>query len=138
MRPIALALGTNTDVRFKRGNEGCGEVMRRAERLVVGVTVIGELLAGFACGEREARNREELQQFLDGRRVETPAVGIATADACALIDRNLRRRGRPIPSNDLWIAASCLEHGAVLFSFDAHFEQVDGLRVIRQWADALP
>jgi tRNA(fMet)-specific endonuclease VapC len=46
--------------------------------------------------------------------------------------------GRPIPANDLWIAASCLEHGAVLFSFDAHFEQVDGLRVIRQWADALP
>ena len=65
MRPIAL--GTKTHVGFKRGDQGCGEVMRRAERLLLGVTVIGKLLAGFACGEREARNREELQQFLDGR-----------------------------------------------------------------------
>lgn len=63
---------------------------------------------------------------------------MATADAYGLIHRNLRLRGRPIPANDLWIAASCLEHGAALFSFDAHFEQVDGLRLIRQWANALP
>lgn len=136
MRPIAL--DTNTYVGFKRGDERCVEVMRRAERLLLGVTVIAELLAGFACGDREGRNREELRQFLDGRRVETPAVGMATADAYGLIYRNLKRRGRPIPANDLWIAASCLEHGAALFSFDAHFEQVDGLRLIRRWADALP
>ena len=63
---------------------------------------------------------------------------MATADAYALIYRSLRRQGRPIPTNDLWIAASCLEHGAVLFSLDAHFDQVDGLRRIRCWAEALP
>jgi tRNA(fMet)-specific endonuclease VapC len=136
VRPIAL--DTNTYVGYKRGDKRCVEVIRRAERLLLGVTVLGELLAGFACGEREAKNRLELRQFLDNRRVETPPVGMATADAYGLIYRNLRLRGRPIPANDLWIAASCLEHGAVLFSFDAHFEQVDGLRVIRQWADALP
>ncbi len=53
-------------------------------------------------------------------------------------NRNLKRQGLPIPTNDLWIAASCMEHGAVLFSFDAHFERVGGLRLIRQWAEALP
>lgn len=136
MRPIAL--DTNTYVGFKRGDETCLEVIRQAEHLLLGTTVLGELLAGFACGEREARNREELRQFLDCRRVETPAVGMATADAYALLYRTLRRKGRPIPTNDLWIAASCLEHGAVLFSLDAHFDQVDGLRRIRFWAEALP
>lgn len=136
MRPIAL--DTNTYVGYKRGEERCVEVIHRAERLLLGVTVLGELLAGFSCGEREAKNRQELRQFVDKPRVNTPTMGMATADAYALIYRNLRRQGRPIPANDLWIAASCMGHGAILFSFDAHFEQVDGLRLIRQWTEALP
>jgi predicted nucleic acid-binding protein len=45
---------------------------------------------------------------------------------------------QPIPTNDLWIAASCVECGAVLFSLDAHFDQVAGLRRITRWAEALP
>lgn len=136
MRPISL--DTNTYVGFKRGDEACLEVIRQAEHLLLSTTVLGELLAGFACGEREARNREELRQFLDCRQVVVTAVGMATADAYALLYRTLRNKGRPIPTNDLWIAASCLEHGAVLFSLDSHFDQVDGLRRIRCWAEALP
>ena len=73
MRPIAL--DTNTYVGFKRGDERCLEVIRNAEHLLLAATVLGELPAGFACGEREARNREELKQFLDCRRVDIPAVG---------------------------------------------------------------
>jgi tRNA(fMet)-specific endonuclease VapC len=136
MRPIAL--DTNTYVGFKRGDTDCIEVVRRAGRLLLGVTVIGELLAGFACGDRERRNREELSLFLASPRVESSPVSTDTADACALLYRDLKRKGRPIPTNDLWIAASCLELGAILFSFDAHFLQVGGLRVIRSWQEALP
>jgi predicted nucleic acid-binding protein len=54
-----------------------------------------------------------------------------------LIYRSLRQQGAAIPSNDLWIAASCLEHGALLFSLDAHFERVPGLRLVRSWAEVL-
>ncbi|MFM7312716.1 MAG: hypothetical protein ACKO0M_06040 [Cyanobium sp.] len=63
---------------------------------------------------------------------------LATADAWALACRDLRRKGRPIASQDLWIVASCQEHGALLFSLHEHLDQVDGLRVIRCWAEALP
>jgi predicted nucleic acid-binding protein len=63
---------------------------------------------------------------------------MATADAYALIYRSLRKQGRPIPTNDLRIGASCLENGSVLFSLDAHFDRVDGLRPIRCWAEVLP
>ncbi len=121
-----------------RGDADCIEVVRRAGRLLLGVTVIGELLAGFACGERERRNREELSLFLASPRIESPPVSTETADAYAHLCRDLKRKGRPIPTNDLWIAASCLELGAILFGFDAHFLQVDGLRVIRSWPEALP
>ena len=136
MRPIAL--DTNAYVGFKRGESTCVEVIQRADQLLISSTVVGELLAGFACGSQEARNREELSRFLDASRVELCPVSLATADAYALIYRDLRRKGRPIPTNDIWIAASALERGALLLSYERHLEQVDGLRVIRSWAEALP
>jgi predicted nucleic acid-binding protein len=133
MRPIAL--DTNTYVGFKRGEAASVEVIRQAKRLLISSTVLGELLAGFACGDREARNREELRRFLAVDTVEVTPIGLQTADTYGLLYRSLRQQGTAIPSNDLWIAASCLEHGAVLFSLDVHFERVPGLRLVRCWAE---
>jgi tRNA(fMet)-specific endonuclease VapC len=136
MRPIAL--DTNTYVGFKRGDPTCAEVILQSKRLLISTTVLAELLAGFTCGDREARNREELRRFLAVDSVQVIPLGLETADSYALLYRNLRQQGTPIPSNDLWIAASCLEHGVPLFSFDAHFERVPGLRLVRSWAEVLP
>jgi len=47
----------------------------------------------------------------------------------ARVYRALRRKARPIPANDIWIAASVMEHGLVVLSFDRHFEEIDGLAV---------
>jgi predicted nucleic acid-binding protein len=136
MRPIAL--DTNTYAGFKRGDAICVELVQRADQLLLSSTVAAELLAGFACGSQEARNREELSRFLASPRVALCDSSLTTADHYALIYRNLRRSGKPIPTNDIWIAASCLERGALLFTFDHHFEQIAGLRVIRSWAEAMP
>jgi predicted nucleic acid-binding protein len=62
----------------------------------------------------------------------------ATADLYALVYAALRRKGQPIPSNDLWIAASCLEHGAALLTLDAHFQAIDGLRAGQCLEDFIP
>lgn len=96
------------------------------------------MLAGLACGNQETRNREELRRFLALPAVAITPVGLHTADAYAVIYRSLRLQGRPIPTNDLWIAASCLEHGAHLFSMDGHFEAMPGVRWIREWVEVLP
>lgn len=100
--------------------------------------MLGELLAGFAAGTREALNRAELARFLESPRVSILNLTAGTADSYALVYAGLRRKGQPIPTNDLWIAASALEHGTALLSLDAHFAQVDGLRLGRQLADFLP
>lgn len=131
-------LDTNAYVAFKRGEEETLAILRRAERLLLPAVVLGELLAGFAAGDKEAANREELARFLESPRVDGVAVTDATADHYALVFAGLRRKGRPIPSNDLWIAASALEHGAALLTQDAHFAEVEGLRVGRRLADFLP
>jgi tRNA(fMet)-specific endonuclease VapC len=136
MRP--LAIDTNAYVAFKRGDEAVVEVLRHARDILLPVTVLAELLSGFALGSREARNRTELAEFIESPRVRVVGSTEATADAYALIYSGLRKKGRPIPSNDLWIAASALEHGAALLTLDAHFKEIAGLRTGSQLADFVP
>jgi len=110
MRPIVL--DTNAYVAFKRGEPDILAILRAAERIRLPTVVLGELLAGFAAGKRESANREELARFLQSHRVATLPVGDTTADHYALVFARLRAKGRPIPGNDLWIAACTLEAGA--------------------------
>ena len=134
----AIAIDTNTYVGFKRGQQVCLEVFQRADRLLISSTVLGELLAGFACGNKERQNRAELDRFLTSERVEIRPAVTATAEAYARIFHQLRTQGSPIPSNDIWIAASSLEEGAALFTFDAHFQKVSGLVMGQSWDDLSP
>ncbi len=126
MRPIAI--DTTAYTAFKRGDAAILSVLQHAPKLLLSATVLGELLAGFAAGTREQINRHELTQFLSSPRLTLLPSTAATADLYALIYAALRRKGQPVPSNDLWIAASCLEHGAALLTYDAHFRAIDGLR----------
>ena len=132
-----IVMDTNAYVAFKRGDEKIVEVIQRCPDLLLCATVLGELLAGFAAGTCEARNREELGLFMRSPRVRTVVCGETTADNYALVFAALRRKGRPIPTNDLWIAASALEHGAGLLTLDIHFAEIDGLRRGQQLADFL-
>lgn len=136
MRPILI--DTNAYTAFMLGDAAVIEVIAHADRIYVNSIVLGELLGGFAPGTREARNRGELARFLDSPRVEFVPVTAQTADSYALVYSGLRRKGHPIPTNDLWIAASALEHGAALLTRDAHFVQIEGLRCGRQLDDFLP
>ena len=136
MRPILI--DTNAYTAFMLGDAAVVEVIAHAERIFLNSVVLGELLGGFAAGTREAKNRGELARFLESPRVEVMAVTAQTADSYALVYSGLRRKGQPIPTNDLWIAASALEHGAALLTRDAHFGQIDGLRCGQQLEDFLP
>ena len=85
------------------------------------VIVLGELWAGFEVGSRRGINRDELDEFLNSPRVTVAPIVNATAERYARIYTYLRKNGRQIPTNDLWIAASAMEHSAVLLTADSHF-----------------
>lgn len=136
MRPIAL--DTNAYAAFKRGDEQIVAVIQHAPSIIVCVTVLGELLGGFAAGQRESANRSELSLFINTPRVKVVSSTAATADLYALVYAALRRKGQPIPTNDLWIATSSLEHGAALLTLDAHFKNIDGLRAGARLEDFIP
>lgn len=133
-----IALDTNAYTAFKRGDEQIISVLQHAPVIIVCVTVLGELLGGFAAGQRESKNRSELTQFLNTPRVKVVPGTTATADLYALVYAALRRKGQPIPPNDLWIAASSLEHGAALLTLDAHFKNIDGLSTGTRLDDFIP
>jgi predicted nucleic acid-binding protein len=122
-----IMIDTNFYVAFKRKQQLAADLLRQAEYIAVNTVVLGELLAGFRCGSREAENRRELDQFLDSPRVEILDIDEDTAEFYAAVFRALKEKGRPIPSNDLWIAASTLRHGLGLATLDEHFRNIDGL-----------
>ena len=99
---------------------------------------MGELLNGFAAGQRQGANRGELTKFLSVPRVKVVASRAATADLYALVYAALRRKDKPIPTNDLWIEASSMEHGAALLTLDTHFQHIDGLRTGAQLGEFIP
>jgi tRNA(fMet)-specific endonuclease VapC len=113
------------------------DVVRMADEIGLSSVVLGELLAGFAVGSREAQNRRELATFLDSPRVDVLPVTTDTATFYATVFALLRRKGRPIPTNDLWIAATALEHGLSLVTSDVHFREIEGLRLITRPEDLL-
>lgn len=125
MRPILI--DTNAYTAFKKGDDTIIEIMQAAETLAISPIVLGELLSGFETGSKTRKNREELHQFLQSSRIKMLTITLDTAHFYSQIYAFLKKRGRPIPTNDLWIAAQSLEHGCVICTFDAHFKEIDTL-----------
>ena len=135
---MRILLDTNAYVAFKGGDPATLEIIQLAEQVSLSTIVLGELLAGFALGSREPENREGLSAFLDSPRVSIISVTAETASFYAALFKQLRAKGRPIPTNDLWLAASALQHGSPLVTQDAHFDGIEGLLVVRRPEDLLP
>jgi tRNA(fMet)-specific endonuclease VapC len=124
---VKVLLDTNAYTALFRGHEGVAARVRRAEQVLVSVIVAGELLFGFRNGSRYEANRTQLEDFITSPYVALLPVSLVTSDRFGRIAASLRRKGRPLPTNDIWIAAHAMESGAELVSFDRHFEQVDGI-----------
>jgi predicted nucleic acid-binding protein len=128
---MKVVLDTNVYSALMKGHMGVAERVRQAERVFFSAIVVGELLFGFRAGTRYERNLAELESFLSHPLVEFLQVSKITADRFGRIASSLRKKGKPIPTNDIWIAAHAMEYGADMMSFDEHFEAIDGLALVR-------
>ena len=122
-----ILIDTNVYVAFKSGNAEVLNTFRRVDYIGISAIVLGELLGGFRTGNKEKQNLKELDEFLSAPRVGTIPVDETTSEFYAEIYRVLRQKGTPIPTNDLWIAATAMQHGLALYSMDAHFYRIEGL-----------
>lgn len=93
--------------------------------LFLSVITIGELLRGAYGSVRMQANLDRVRGLAQAHAI-VPCT-VATAEKYALVKQRLRARGRPLPDNDVWIAATAQQHGLTLITRDRHFEEVEDL-----------
>ena len=123
-----ILLDTNSYTAFLTGDERVLNALTEAETAFLSAIVIGELYAGFCGGNRLKENKSLLARFLQKSNVRVLDVTAETGEVFGQIKNELQKAGTPIPLNDVWLAAQAMETGSVIVSFDAHFDQVSGLR----------
>jgi tRNA(fMet)-specific endonuclease VapC len=134
---MRLLLDSNAYTEFKKGKPEAIEILEHASYIGLDSIVVGELLAGFLGGTRREQNHREFEKFCSSSRVHRFGVDDRTAEYYAKVFVDLKRQGKPIPTNDVWIAASALQHALSLFTYDGHFQYVTGLVVGRKLDDFL-
>jgi len=123
-----LALDTNAVIAYREGISDVCKLVDDADVIILPVTVIGELLYGALNSTKIKNNEKFVHQFAGYSLVMQIDESVAARYARVRLD--LKRRGNPIPENDIWIAAVCLVLEVPLISRDDHFKLVPGLNVI--------
>lgn len=120
----AYCLDTSAYSQFQRGDEQVASLLDEAERVGVPTVTLGELRAGFRVGAHRQRNEAQLKEFLANPVVEVLGLDADASHRYAEIVADLRRAGTPIPTNDIWIAATAARHGTSVLTYDDHFERI--------------
>ena len=119
-----LCLDTSAYSNFQRGHRQTVDCIDQADWIGMPTVVRGELWAGFLLGNQADRNAQALALFLDHAAVETLDVDGNVARIYGEIFAELRTKGTPLPTNDIWIAATAIHAGATVLTFDAHFREI--------------
>ena len=90
----------------------------------------GELYYGAFKSARTENNIARIDEFAADNTVLL--CDTATAQQYGFIKNQLRANGKPIPENDIWIAAIAKQYQLRLVTRDNHFQHIDEL-AIEQW-----
>jgi predicted nucleic acid-binding protein len=123
-----IIIDTNIYSEFKRNNREIVEILQSAEYIGISTTVLGEIYSGFGLGRKQKQNCDELELFLKSPRVHFLSLDEITAETYAIVFKQLKSKGKPIPTNDIWIAAKAIQHGLSLLTLDKHFDNIARLR----------
>ena len=117
-------LDTSSYSHFQRGDDRVIEILDGAAWLGMPAVTLGELRTGFLLGRRRDENEADLREFLGNPVVQELPVDGEVSRHYAEIVVDLRRAGTPIPTNDLWIAATAARFGAIVLTYDGHFRMI--------------
>lgn len=124
-----IALDTDVAIMFLNGNEAIDAFLAKHSEVFLPVIVAGELIFGALNSKHAELNLARHKKLIQKARVL--AITETTADIYAGTRLFLKKKGKPIPENDLWIASLCIEHKIPLLSNDSHFEDIEHLKVVR-------
>ena len=130
MNGNSVALDTNQAIAVLNGTADAREWVQSFEHVYLPVPVVGELRFGAMNSKRVQDNLERVGQIIT--RCTILNVDLETTEAYARTRLQLKVNGTPIPENDVWIAAVCLQHKIRLATSDEHFSSVEGLEIIKK------
>ena len=121
---------TDIVITFLNGDKNVEARLNSAETVYLSVIVLGELLYGAKNSKNVDENIQKIKQFMDQCVLlfVNELISIHYSD----VKLALKRKGRPIPENDIWIGATAIHHGLTLSSRDDHFSFIDGL-ILEKW-----
>lgn len=131
---MRLALDTNAYSNLQKGMIPNLEQLIKApttDQLILPFNVVGELRGGFRKGHKTSENYQILERFIAQDRVSVFYADEETIEIYANVWADLSKKGTKIPTNDLWIASICLQHGCALATSDRHFNHVPLLQTIK-------
>ncbi len=102
--------------------------LAQAEEVFIPSIALGELHYGAKKSGRSQKNLERIEEFVIKNIVIE--CNSDTAREYGEVKNKLRIKGRPLPENDVWIAALALQYNLILVTRDAHFQEVENLKVV--------
>jgi len=123
-----VALDTSVAIAILNGRGEASRWVLGFREIWLPVPTLGELHFGALNSARPEENLSRIHAFSSQCKV-LPAQR-KTAEVYSTLRLELKRKGKPIPENDLWIAAACVEHGLPLATADGHFRELSQLTVV--------
>lgn len=125
-----VLLDTNIVIGILAKDEAILSRLVKTEAVLLPSIVLGELFYGAFKSAYPDDNVQRIEQLATSTAV-LPCDG-STAHHYGRIKTALRAKGRPIPENDIWIAAIAQQHGLTVVSRDLHFREIDAL-LVEEW-----
>ena len=122
-------LDTNIVIGMLTGDMAIQEKMQDRNNLFLAAPVVGELYYGAQKSNKVTENLHRINIFIE-EHTFLPC-DLETAQWYGIIKDRLQKEGRPIPNNDIWIAALAMQHDLILVTRDAHFDEVESLQTER-------
>jgi predicted nucleic acid-binding protein len=121
---VRILLDTSAYVELYGGNPAAVDLIGKAGEIIINPVFLGEVRSGLITGIHSEKRRAHLESFLALDRVGFVPIDQATSDIYAEAAIFLRNAGTPVPTNDLWLAASAIQHGLKVITTDRHFLKI--------------
>ena len=119
-------IDTNIAIGLLKGDEAITSRIDSQMRLYLPAVAVGELLFGAYRSGRVQQNLERVESLT--RQLPVLSCDLATADEYGMLKHELRKKGRPVPDNDIWVAAISQQHKLTLITRDQHFREFGSLK----------
>jgi len=123
-------LDTNIIIAWLQGEAAIANKIEKAEEVHIPIIVVGELYYGATFSNHLQKNIKEIKKVTSNYNVLLIDEG--TAINYGNIKTELRKIGKPIPENDIWIAAIARQYELTVVTRDNHFKTIDSIS-LQNW-----